>query len=160
MMIARRHDVRPRFVLFGGLIFQPLSFGFIQASKINNINIRYHYSRFLDDEIYLERREIVVLSKILPDPINAYLSNSVNSIVDKINNKKIGTLEDVSEAFKEPIDYYVIQLLGKGRPVVIERRAAMEAKKDILSRYAVLNEAHLDDSIVPDDWLELWTKRN
>ena len=160
MTLARRHDVRPRFVLFGGLIFQPLSYGFIQASKVKDIHILYHYSRFLDDEIYLERPEIVVLSKILPDPINAYLSGSVKSIVYKINDKVVKTLEDVSAAFKEPNDYYVIQLFGKGRPIVIERKAAVDARKRILNRYAVLNEEHLDDSIIPEHWIKSSTRNN
>ena len=152
MMLARRHDVQPRFVLFGGLIFQPLSFGFIKASKVKDVNILYHYSRFLDDEIYLKKPEVIVLSKILPDPINAYISHSDNSIVHKINNRVVTTLEDVSASFKEPNGYYVIQLLDKGRPIVIERKATMDAKERILKRYAVLKEEHLGDAIVPDEW--------
>lgn len=157
---AHRHDVQPRFVCFGGLVFQPLSFGFIKASKVKDIRLLYHYSRFLDDEIYLEKPEVVVISKILPDPVNAYLSDSVNSIVYKINNKVIRTLEDVSASFKAPDDYYIIKLLGKGRPIVIERKTAMEAKSRILDRYDVLKEAYLGDSIVPDGWVIPSTPNN
>ena len=150
---AHRHDVQPRFVLFGGVVFQPLSFGFIKASNVDDIHILYHYSRFLDDEIYLKKPEVVVISRILPDPVNAYLNHSVNSIVHKINNKVVRTLEDVSASFKESDDYYVIKLLGKGRPIVIERKAAMEARGRILERYDVLKEAYLGDAIVPDGWI-------
>ena len=149
---AHRHDVQPRFVLFGGLVFQPLSFGFIKASQVKDIHIRYHYSRFLDDEIYLKKPEVVVISRILPDPVNAYLNYSVNSIVHTINNKIIRTLEDVSASFKEPDDYYVIKLLGKGRPIIIERKAAMDAQSRIFDRYNVLKEEYLGDTIVPEGW--------
>ena len=160
LMQARRHDVEPQFVLIGGLLFQPLSFGFMNSRNTKDINLLYHYSLFLENELYLDKPEVVVLSKILPDPINAYLNNFVNSIVYKINNKKIKTLADVSTAFKAPVDYYVIQLMGKERPVVLERREVVKARKRILRRYNVLKEEYLGDSIVPDDFLQLSTHKN
>jgi len=159
LMLAQRHDVSPRFVVFGGLIFQPLSSGFLKANKIKDIDILYHYSLFLDNELYLEKPEIVVLSKILPDPMNAYLSSFANSIVHKINDRKIRTLEDVSAAFKEPADYYTIQLVGKGRPIVLEHKAVIEAKKRIFQRYGVLKEEYLGDAIVPEDWVKTSVKK-
>ncbi|UCD32736.1 MAG: trypsin-like peptidase domain-containing protein [Desulfobacterales bacterium] len=160
MMLAHRHDVQPRFVLFGGLIFQPLSYGYIRASQVKDVNILYHYSRFLDDEIYLRKPEVIVLSKILPDPINAYISHSNNSIVHKINDRVVRTLEDVSALFKESKDYYKIQLLGKGRPIVIERKAAMDARDRILNRYRVLKDEYLGDAIVPDEWISSSNQKN
>jgi S1-C subfamily serine protease len=160
LMQARRHGVKPRFVVFGGLIFQPLSFDFIKSRKIRNVNILYHYSMFLENELYMEKPEIVVISKILPDPMNTYLGSFVNSIVHTINDKEIRTLEDVSAAFKAPADYYVIRLLCKGRPVVLERREIMEARDRILHRYGVLKEEYLGDSIVPDGWLNRSAKKN
>jgi hypothetical protein len=108
----------------------------------------------------LKKPEVIVLSKILPDPINAYISHSNNSIVHKINNKVVSTLEDVSASFKEPNDYYVIQLLDKGRPIVIERKAAMDAKGRILNRYAVLKEEYLGGAIVPDEWITSSSQNN
>jgi len=157
---ARRHDVKPRFVVFGGLIFQPLSYNFLKASNIKDINIIYHSYNFINDELYLKTPEIVVLSKILPDPINVYLRGFVNSIVQKINDKDIRTLEDVSEAFKEPADYYIIRLLGKDRPVVLERKGVEEARNRIIRGYGVLKEEYLGDSIVPADWLDASLKKN
>jgi S1-C subfamily serine protease len=153
LMQARRHDVEPRFVLVGGLLFQPLSFGFMNSRNTKNINLLYHYSLFLEKELYLDKPEVIVLSKILPDPINTYLNGFINSIVLKINNKKIKTLEDVSSAFKAPVDYYVIQLMGKERPVVLERQEVVKARQRILRRYHVLKEEYLGDVIVPVDFL-------
>ena len=160
LMVSRRHDVRPQFVVFGGLVFQPLSRGFLEARKIEDINILYYYSLFLDNEIYLEHPEVIVLGKVLPDPINAYLGKFVNSIVHKINAKKIRTLLDVAEAFKEPSDYYVIHFMGTSRPVVLERQLVIAARDRILREYGVLKEEHLADSIVPEDVLKALHRKN
>lgn len=154
IMLSRRHDVRPQFVVYGGLVFQPLSLDFMNAAGIKNIDVRYYYSFFIENEFYLDKPEIIILSKILPDPINTYLDPFINSIVQEINGRKIRTLKDLSAALKAPADYTVIQLMGKGRPIVLERGAAMTANKRILDRYGVLHSEYLDDSIVPDDWLE------
>ncbi|MFC1856450.1 trypsin-like peptidase domain-containing protein [Thermodesulfobacteriota bacterium] len=154
LMQSRRHDVRPRFVLFGGLIFQPLSYEFLKSGKVKDVNILYHYSAFLDNEIYLDKPEIIVLSRILPDSMNTYLAGFGNSIVHTINDKKIRTLEDVTTAFKQPSDYYVIRFVGQGRPLVLERKAVTEARERILRGYGVLQEIYLKDSIVPEEWLK------
>ena len=151
VMQSWRHDVRPRFVAFGGLVFQPLSRAFIKETNLRDIDVLYHFSTYLDNESYLETPEIIVLSQILPDPINIYMRPFVNAIVHEINGRKIRVLEDVFEAFKQPEEYYVIRLLGKGRPLVLERKAVEEARARILKRYGVLSEAYLGDSFVPED---------
>jgi S1-C subfamily serine protease len=150
---AQQYDVQPRFVLFGGLVFQPLSSSFYSVLQNKTVTLRYHYAQFIDKELYREHPEVVVISKILPDPINAYLDRFVYTIVDQINDTKIRTLEDLATAFAKPDEFYVIRVVGDPQPLVLEARAVAEAKMRILQRYGVTQEAYLKDSIVPSDWL-------
>ncbi len=151
---AHRHDVLPRFVVFGGLVFQPLSRPFMEANKVKDINILYRYTHFISNDLYLETPEVVVLSNVLPDPINVYLRGFVNSIVASVNEEEIKTLEDLSRAFERPADFYVIRLSGRSRPLVLERKAVEEARERILRGYGVLKEEYLGDRMVPIDWEE------
>ncbi|NNG00139.1 MAG: trypsin-like serine protease [Desulfobacteraceae bacterium] len=151
---ANRHDVRPRFVLYGGIVFQPLSRAFLAASKTNNVDTLYHYEKFIDNDIFLEKPEVILISKVLPDPITAELHGFVHSIVEQINDIRIKTLEDVAAAFKLPVDYHIIRLMGNHRPIVLEQDAVEFARKRILQRYGIGTEEYLEDSIVPADWLE------
>ena len=123
-------------------------------ANIRDESIRYYFSYYLDNELYLDTPEIIVLSQVLPDPINVYLKPFVNGIVDTINGRHIGTLEDVANAFGELPDYYVIRLKGNGRPLVLEREAVQEARERILQKYGVLQEQYLGNSFVPEDWDE------
>ena len=150
---ARQYDVQPRFVLFAGLVFQPLSSSFYSTLQQKTVTLRYHMTLFIDKELYRRHPEVVVISKILPDPINAYLDRFVYTIVDQINETKIRTLEDVAAAFNKPAEFYVIRVMGDPQPLVLEGRAVAVAKARILRRYGVTREAHLEDSIVPPDWL-------
>lgn len=140
---SNAYNENPRFVLFGGLIFQPVDENFMSALSPDDLRLRYTFDFFVDDKLYYERPEIVVLSGILADPINAYAGDSRFGIVDDINGKKIRSLEDVASAFAEPSEYYVIQMLGAGRPIVLERKAVEAARERILSRYGVGREQNL-----------------
>ncbi|MBV9390452.1 MAG: trypsin-like peptidase domain-containing protein, partial [Verrucomicrobia bacterium] len=144
MMLANRYDIAPRFVLFGGLVFQPLSKNFMDAYQPDHLRLRYFYNFFITDEIYRTRPEVIVLSNILPDPVNAYLTDLRFQIVDTINSRKILTLQDAAEAFATRSDYYVIRFVGNERPAVLERSAVEQARSRILASYNIQSEQNIE----------------
>ncbi len=137
------YDEDPRFVVFGGLIFQPADQNFMTAHQPDDLRLRYMFDFFIEDKIYKDRPEIVVLSGILADPVNVYANDFRYAVVDEINGTKIRRIADVAAEFAKPADYYVINMAGAGRPIVLERKAVEEARKRILSRYAVTREQNL-----------------
>lgn len=138
------YDEKPRFVVFGGLVFQPVDQNFMEAYDPSDQRLNYLFDYFVSDEIHLARPEIVVLSNILPDPVNAYAEEFRFSVVDEVNGHPIKTHEDIVKAFDEQTDYYVIQFAGGGRPIVLDRKAVDEARPRILARYAVTSEKNLE----------------
>ena len=140
---ANAYNEKPRFVVFGGLVFQPVDANFISEHNPDDLRLRYFFDQFITQSIYRERAEIVVLSSILADPVNAYAAEFRYDIVNKINGQKIDRLDDVATAFKKEADSYVIEMLGQGRPIVLERKEVEEARARILSRYRVLKEENL-----------------
>ena len=97
----------------------------------------------MEDGIYRDRPQLVVLSNILADGVNAYAKDFLFAVVDEINGQKIHRISDVASAFAKPSNYYVIQMLGIGRPLVLERKAVEEARSRILQRYGVTSEQYL-----------------
>ena len=145
---ANRYDSPPRFILFGGLVFQPLTKNFMDAYQVDDLRLRYYYDFFVTDEIFKEHPEVIVLSNILPDPVNAYLSDLRFQIVDQINNKKIRTLQDMADAFAQKSDYYVINFVGSSRPAVLERSAVEQARDRILTNYNVPKEQYIEGGLM------------
>ncbi len=141
---ANAYDEKPRFVVFGGLVFQPVDANFMAEHRAGDLRLRYYFDQFISQGIYRDRPELVVLSTVLADPINAYAADFRYELVDKINGKSIKKLADVAAAFKEPADYYVIEMLGNGRPIVLERKAVDEARNRIIARYGVNSEENLE----------------
>ena len=143
---ANRYDEQPAYVLLGGLLFQPLSRNLMTAYAFQNPRIEYFFEHFISKEIYEERPEIIVLTAILADPLNTYLAEFREQIVDEINGKKIKTLKEVAAAFAEKPEFYVVKFVGAGRPLVLERAAVEAARERIKARYNVTEEQNLPAS--------------
>jgi hypothetical protein len=142
-MQARAYDRRPRYVIVGGLVFQPLDRDFLDTRKEVRTRIRYFFDDFVSDQLYREHPEVIVLSEVLRDPANTYARPFTDNIVSKINGKEIRTLQDVAAAFAEDREFHVVELLGEGRPIVLERAALPEAEERIKQRYGVTQTQNL-----------------
>ena len=140
---ANAYDEKPRFVVFGGLVFQPVDANFMREHDPADLRLRYYFDHFISDHLYRDRQEIITLSSILADPVNAYSGEFRYNIVDTINGQKIRKLDDLAEALKKPADYYVIEMVGQGRPLVLEKQAVDQARERIRTRYGVVNEQQL-----------------
>jgi S1-C subfamily serine protease len=142
------YDVRPRYVVYGGLLFQPLSLDLMEAYQSTDLRLRHYFDFFVNEEIYLQHPEVVVLTNILADPINTYLTPYRGSIVDDINGKKIKTLKDLAAALAEPSDHFIFRMIGDGPPLVLDRAAVDAARERIKTRYNVVAEQNLEEEPV------------
>jgi len=145
MYLSHGYDVRPRYVVYGGLLFQPLSLDLIDAYQPTDLRIRHYFDYFVVEQIYLEHPEVVILTNILPDPTNTYLAPYRASIVDEINGQKIRTLNDLAKAFAEPAERFVIRMIGDGPPLVLDPKEVESARERIKKRYNVVAEQNLEE---------------
>jgi S1-C subfamily serine protease len=142
------YDVRPRYVVYGGLLFQPLNLDLLEAYQPTDLRLRHFFDYFVLDQIYLAHPDIIVLANILPDPINTYLSAYRGGIVDEVNGKKIRTLEELAQAFSETPDRFVIKMIGEGPPLVLDPKQVEAARERIKTRYNVVKEQNLEEQPV------------
>jgi len=145
LLQSSRYDIRPRYILFGGLLFQPVSRDFLQSSGIDHLRLRYLYNFYMAEAVFKERPDMIVLSAVLPDAVNTYLGGFRGGIVDMVNDVKIRTLDDMAAELAKPGEQTVIRILGEGRPIVMERAAVEEARERIKARYNVREEQNLTE---------------
>ena len=91
----------------------------------------------------MQRPEPVIISNLLPDPVNTYLRGFRHQLVDTINGRTIRNLNDVHDALGEDVEYHVIKTMGGGRPIVLEQAAVEEAKQRIQDRYGIASVVEL-----------------
>ncbi len=145
LILGHSYDVRPRYVLYGGLLFQPLNLDLLEAYRIGDLRVRHFFEYFVQEQIYLKHPDVIVLTNILPDPINTYLAPYRDRIVDEVNGKKIWTLEDLAKAFAEAPEQVVIRMIGEGPPLVLDRKQVEAARERIMARYNVTKEQNLEE---------------
>src|SRR6059058_3633056 len=139
------YDVRSRYVLYGGLLFQPLNLDMLEAYRTADLRVRHFFEYFVIDQLYLQHPDVIVLANILPDPINTYLAPYRGAIVDEVNGKKIRTLDELAKAFTDSQDRLVIRMIGDGPPLVLDRKQVEAARERIMTRYNVLKEQNLEE---------------
>ena len=92
-MQGHSYDIRPRYVLYGGLLFQPMSLDLLEAYRISDLRVRHFFDFFVTEQIYRQHPEVIILTNILPDPINTYLhALPITASWTRSTGKKIGTL--------------------------------------------------------------------
>lgn len=146
--LAHGYDIRPRYVVYGGLLFQPLTLDLIEAYQPSDIRLRHYFDYFVTEQIYLEHPEVVVLTNILPDPTNTYLAPYRTSIVDEINGQKIRTLADLAKTFSENPERFVVRMIGDGPPLVLDPKEVESARERIKTRYNVVAEQNIEEQPV------------
>jgi S1-C subfamily serine protease len=143
LITAREYEKRPEYVMYAGLVFQPLDRDTMMAHKLKNIEVRRIFKQYVSHELHKELPEVIILTTVLTDAINSHVGGFAGSVVEEINGVKIVRLEDVLGALEKDPDqaYTVVKLLGQGRPIVLDRTKVAGAQVRIMSKYEV-REAH------------------
>ncbi len=146
--LGSQYDQRPRYIVHAGLVFQPMDRNLMDAHNIRDPLTSYVFDNYMTQKIYQERPEVVILTNVLPDEANTYLTSYAHSIVDEINGVKIKALKDVQAALKKDgpkPGFIVIRLLEKGRPLVLKRELADAAHPRIMKTYNIREDSYLGD---------------
>jgi len=142
-MQSTSYDTAPRYLLYGGLLFQPLDRNLMDAIGNGDLRVRRTFDEFVERHLYLKKEEYVVLSRILPDPANADCDGLRSGIVDTINGMSIRSLDDAAAAFAQPSKYDVIMLEGIGLPIVLKRADVLSANPRIMKNYGIASDRRL-----------------
>jgi hypothetical protein len=132
----------PDYVIAGGLIFEELTRPYLAAwgdwahRAPPRLLIAVDRDALMPDAPH----RFVLLSSVLPDTANLGYQNLRDVIVEKVNGRRIGSLDDLRQALAHPNGpYQVVELLpGQGaRWVVIDVAEAKAAEARLREAYGV-----------------------
>ncbi len=144
-----QHDAPPRYYVYGGLVFTPLSIDYLRSSARNAPEIAFgeayyelYYKRYEDPA--KTRPEPIVLAAVLPDPVNANMAIRGRALVDRINGVRIEGLEDVIRAFQVNTNAYdTVDFVSHHGFECLERAEVARANPRILQTYGIAEDRHL-----------------
>jgi hypothetical protein len=138
-----QYGALPRYFVYGGLVFTPLSFNYLQkkgghASDTGNREMYYELYYRRNESPGTARREPVVLASVLADGVNANFGVHGHAVVDRINGMRIEKLEDAVSALETNKNAYdVIEFLPGHELECLARDEVAKANPQILKNYAI-----------------------
>lgn len=146
-MYAIQYEVKPRYIMFAGLVFQPLDTNLFAASKFDDITLRRLYGDYVPKGLFQKRPDIVVLTRVESDPLTSQLSGFAGFAVDKINGTEVRDLRHANELLhpKEMPEFFVIELFGAERPLVLPAADVEAATKRVQKAYDIEQLSNLED---------------
>jgi hypothetical protein len=147
--LGSQHDTLPRYLVYGGLVFTPLSVDYLRGlgggaadAASNDLLYELFYRRHENPE--LTREEPVVLASVLPDAVNANVDTRGRALVDKVNGIRIEKMEDLVKALEGGTNqFHQIEFLPHQHIETLSRVSATEAKARILETYSVPSDRRL-----------------
>jgi len=144
---AVQYGKRPEYTIQGGLVFQPLSRNLYTELAISNPRVRRLFTKYISENIFQEREDIVILTNVLEDPINSYLSGFTGNAVESINDVKITSLKQLHELLnpEEMPEHFVIKCEGISRPLILPAKDIQANNKLILKKYGIDQPSYLSE---------------
>ena len=133
-----RYDVVPTYYILGGLVFEPLTLNFLKTWRKWYLNAPLNLiNYYIHEEPTDDRREIVVLVKVLADEINLGYHNYKNRVISYVNGKQVTTIEDLVRAFEEHEGEYHIIVDNWGHKIVLDKNRVDKDGPSILKKYKI-----------------------
>ncbi len=146
-MYAIEYERKPRYLVFAGLVFQPLDTNLFATVKFNDVTVRRLYTDYVPKGLFQKRRDIVVLTRVESDPVTSQLGGFSGFAVDKINGVEVTDLRHANELLhptEEP-EFHVIGLFGAPRPLVIPSAAVKDANERVSRNAGIARLSNLED---------------
>lgn len=146
-MYAIEYEKKPRYLVFAGLVFQPLDTNLFASVKFDDITLRRLYTDYVPKGLFQKRRDIVVLTRVESDPVTSLLGDFAGYAVDKINGVEVADLKQAHELLHpaEAPEFFVIELLGAPRPLVIPSSVVKEANQRVARNSGIARLSNLTD---------------
>ncbi|MBI5201439.1 MAG: trypsin-like peptidase domain-containing protein [Elusimicrobia bacterium] len=137
---------RPRYYVYAGLVFTPLTRNYVDNWEWDDVPTTF--KTYLEFGLpSAERRERIVLAHVLPHAANAGYHEFRGIIIDEVNGRPIGSIEDLIEAFRHPEGkFHVIRtdaLTDHDGRIVLDAAAAEKASAEVLATYGIPADRHL-----------------
>ncbi len=132
-------EAAPSYFLYAGLLFVPLTRGFLETWGEDWRNEAPHTLLALAEEGVRNAgcREIVVLQHVLADPVNRGYHEFAHLRIAKVQGKRIRDLKHLVQIVEESKGRYLRFETANRAQILIDRRMAQDRHEPILQKYGV-----------------------
>ncbi|HOT43720.1 MAG TPA: hypothetical protein PLM53_04635 [Spirochaetota bacterium] len=135
-------DSVPRYYIFGGLIFQELTAGYLESQgkdwkQMADKRLLYYYDSIKELSDKGPDFRIILLSRTLPDPVNKGYQYLKDLVLTGINGAPVKNLAEMKKIIDGSTDRFVVFEFAGESTVVLDRERAVKQLKRILMKYNI-----------------------
>jgi len=128
-----RYDKMPRYLIYGGYIFSPLSRNLLNSVGRNRLKLRYFASQWPTEE----KKEVVVLLKVLASDLSRGNYGMTLWPIEKLNGETFDTFDTFYQRVEDFKGDFLVLEDKDGVKVIIDRKKAMAKQQEILDKYNI-----------------------
>ncbi|PJZ65731.1 serine protease [Leptospira wolffii] len=143
--LYRERQVRS--FLGAGLLFQPVNRAlFGKESQRVETALRYHYSYFIQDDLFKFTERDLILTTLFPDPLNSKYMNYRFKILESINGKTPTNIEDFRNLWKKYSNgTLVLKFRGVGLPLILDSKTVRIIDARVRKRFDVKSDEYAEE---------------
>jgi len=132
-----QYDRAPTYFIVGGLVFQPLTRNYLDTWNSLKDTPDHLVNYFLNGKLSKDRKQVIVLTKVLGDEVNVGYEDFNNNVISKVNGKNVSSIEDLVRAIECNEGKYHIIVDEDGNQIVLEKSKVNERNQEILRKYKI-----------------------
>ena len=136
---GRRTTDLPRYLVFAGLVFQPLSadyFDYFEEPPPHLVSIAWNHG------VTKGRREVILMQRVLPDQVNRGYQSWEDEVVRLVNGVAPRDMTHLAELIDRAQGRWLRVLMQDGHLITLDRAAARAASERILEDYGIAEDRY------------------
>jgi len=142
LVTSKQYDVKPRYFIFAGIVFSPLSQNLFCAWEECDApdELQVLKNKFTTKN----RKEVVLALQVLPDDINKGYHDTQAMIIKEVNGKEFKDFNDFYRLVIASNDPFVEFKSDTEKRIIVDRQEAEETHERILETYNIKDDSSPD----------------
>ena len=140
------YDKRPEYLIFGGLVFIALNRNYIHSPGNLLAPLAYEHWYREVERPNTRRKQVVILTHVLPASVNSGYTNLHNFIVSSLNHEPVNSLSHLDQMLnKMPREtvHVIFESKWQSLPLVLNFKESLEQHNSILKRYGIEESSYI-----------------
>ena len=134
------HDTMPRYTIYGGYVFVPLTRNLLMRSRMRLLDLRLEATKWATQQ----KQEDVLLLRVLADESNRGNQDYSYFLIDTIDGHKVKNFQSFVKYLHSEVNQDKIILRNdRGMEIVIDRQKAHQREAIILRNYSIAKRSQL-----------------
>ncbi|WP_373032714.1 S1C family serine protease [Sulfurovum sp.] len=135
-----RYDTMPRYFVYGGYVFSPLTRNLIVSTNRNRLKLSYLAAKWQERD----KSEVVVLLKVLASDMSRGDNDFAMWPIDKVNGEAFKNFNEFYQKMTAVKSQYIVLEDNDGVKVIIDREEAQTKQSAILKKYNIEFDKSID----------------